>query len=57
MDYVGTWKWIMEVRGSDYAYLDTWSGWPVPAAQAQVGITKLFINCFHNTTGTCATEN
>ena len=28
-----------------------------PAAQAQVGKTKLFINCFRNRTSTCATEN
>ena len=28
-----------------------------PAAQAKVGKTKLFINCFRNPTSTCATEN
>ena len=28
-----------------------------PAAQAQVGKTKLFINCFRNPTSTCTTEN
>ena len=28
-----------------------------PAAQAQAGKTKLFINCFRNPTSTCATEN
>ena len=28
-----------------------------PAAQAQVGNTKLFINCFRNPTRTCAAEN
>ena len=28
-----------------------------PAAQAQVGKTKLFINCLRNHTGTCITEN
>ena len=27
-----------------------------PAAQAQVGKTKLFINCLRNPTNTCATE-
>ena len=28
-----------------------------PAAQAQVGKTKLILNCFRNPTSTCATEN
>ena len=27
-----------------------------PAAQAQVGKTKLFINCFRNPTSTCVTK-
>ena len=28
-----------------------------PAAHAQVGKTKLFVNCFRNPTSTCATKN
>ena len=50
------------IKIQTHAYICTVYGFSIlllllsPAAQAQVGKTKLFINCLRNPTSTCATE-